>query len=113
LPKRKNETTKYKVGVCVLPSVPKFTPQIPDSSIFEKGEKFREWLLYKSKKKKFFRIFFAFFSHFFRYFFNFFFFSLLVVNGERAAMHAIDFRGKLKNTNKTYLSRMINDFTKK
>eukprot|EP01091_Cochliopodium_minus_P011312 TRINITY_DN3170_c0_g2_i1.p1 TRINITY_DN3170_c0_g2~~TRINITY_DN3170_c0_g2_i1.p1 ORF type:complete len:810 (-),score=257.24 TRINITY_DN3170_c0_g2_i1:80-2509(-) len=80
--KNNSNKTQYKVGLSCLPSVPKFSPALLENPVWEKGPKFREWMLYK------------------------------MINGERAAMHAIDFRGKLKNTNKTYLSRMFSDFTK-
>ena len=72
----------YRVAVCCKPAIRPFPPYMPArGNIFEKNADFRRWLLEK------------------------------LINGERVAMEAPDFRGSMMNTRKTMLTSVIESCT--
>jgi len=72
--------THYKIAIANKLGVPPYSPYLSSPAIYQKNDEFRDLLLTK------------------------------MINGERAAMYAPDFRGKMIRTNKTLLEDMAKDF---
>ena len=100
-PVKDGRTTRYRVTVVTKPPVAPFPPYIPKTgNIFNRDDSFRDWILKKCKIYK----------YKYKYiiiFFNFCIYLFVVINAERTAMEAPDFRGSLMNTRKTMLNEII------
>jgi len=77
-----SEVVNFKLSISSKEGVPPFGPDYPQSYSFQKGDRFRQFLLTK------------------------------LINAERAALHAPIFAQKIKRTRKEALQMMYSDFVK-
>ncbi|PRP73579.1 hypothetical protein PROFUN_02588 [Planoprotostelium fungivorum] len=93
--KKEKGKTFYKVAIANKAGVPPFGPFLHYPPIYEKNEEFYEFLITKCETSSLSQL------------------TRPVINGERAAMYATDFKTKLIRTNKTLLEEMTKDFIQK